>query len=109
MEGPDLMLPPKVAVSLAMAIHELATNATKYGSLSQEDGRVAIRWQSGGDRLKLSWKEMGGPAVDRPTKRGFGTRMIERGLAAELGGEVRIHYDPDGVRCEVDAPMPAHG
>jgi PAS domain S-box-containing protein len=108
MDGPDLMLPPKVAVSLAMAIHELATNATKYGSLSQDSGKVSIHWQNDGDRLKLSWKELGGPPVAAPTKRGFGTRMIERGLAAELGGEVRIHYDPDGVRCEVDAPMPAH-
>jgi two-component sensor histidine kinase len=109
MDGPDLMLPPKVSVSLAMAVHELATNATKYGSLSREEGKVAIRWRNDGDRLKLSWKETGGPQVALPTKRGFGTRMIERGLAAELGGVVRIHYDPDGVRCEVDAPMPAHG
>lgn len=108
MDGPDLMLPPKVSVSLAMAVHELATNATKYGSLSREGGKVAIRWRNDGDRLKLSWKETGGPQVALPTKRGFGTRMIERGLAAELGGVVRIHYDPDGVRCEVDAPMPAY-
>ena len=109
MEGPDLMLPPKVSVSLAMAIHELATNATKYGSLTRDEGTVAIRWRNEDDRLRLTWKEYGGPHVSLPTKRGFGTRMIERGLAAELGGEVRIHYDPDGVRCEVDAPMPAHG
>ncbi|NJC05163.1 PAS domain S-box-containing protein [Sphingomonas kaistensis] len=109
LDGPDLMLSPKASVSLAMAIHELATNATKYGSLSQDGGEVAIRWEDDGDRLKLSWKESGGPPVAQPTKRGFGTRMIERGLAAELGGSVRIHYEPDGVRCDVDAPMPAHG
>ncbi len=109
MEGPDLMLPPKVSVSLAMAIHELATNATKYGSLTRDEGTVSIRWRNEDDRLRLTWKEYGGPHVSLPTKRGFGTRMIERGLAAELGGEVRIHYDSDGVRCEVDAPMPAHG
>lgn len=109
MEGPDLVLPPKVAVSLAMAVHELATNALKYGSLSQDDGTVAIRWWNDGDRLRLEWKERGGPPVVQPSTRGFGTRMIERGLAAELGGTARIHYEPDGVRCEVDAPMPAHG
>lgn len=109
LEGPDLLLPPKVAVSLAMAVHELATNATKYGSLSQEGGSVSIKWSSDGERLRLDWKEHGGPPVSQPTKRGFGTRMIERGLAAELGGTVRIHYENDGVRCEVDAPMPVHG
>jgi len=109
LEGPDLLLPPKVAVSLAMAVHELATNATKYGSLSQPGGSVSITWSNEGERLRLDWKERGGPPVVQPTKRGFGTRMIERGLAAELGGTVRILYEPDGVRCEVDAPLPAHG
>jgi PAS domain S-box-containing protein len=109
LDGPDLMLPPKVAVSLAMAIHELATNALKYGSLSTETGKVTIRWSTEDERLKVQWKEQGGPLVSAPTSRGFGTRMIERGLAAELGGEVRIHYEPDGVRCEVDAPMPTYG
>ena len=109
MDGPDLVLPPKVAVSLAMAVHELATNALKYGSLSSDAGTVSIRWRSEAGRLKLEWKERGGPPVEQPTRRGFGTRMIERGLAAELGGSVRILYEPDGVRCEVDAPMPSHG
>jgi PAS domain S-box-containing protein len=108
MEGFDLMLPPKVAVSLAMAVHELATNATKYGSLSDDAGTVTIRWWNEGGRLKLEWKERGGPPVTEPATRGFGTRMIERGLAAELGGHARILYEPDGVRCEVDAPMPVH-
>jgi PAS domain S-box-containing protein len=109
LHGPDLMLPPKVAVSLAMAIHELATNALKYGSLSTETGKVTIRWSTENERLKVEWKEQGGPVVPIPTNRGFGTRMIERGLAAELGGKVRIHYEPDGVRCEVDAPIPTYG
>ncbi|GAA3996825.1 PAS domain S-box protein [Sphingomonas humi] len=108
LDGPDLLLPPKVAVSIAMAIHELATNATKYGSLSNDAGKVAIRWRTDDGRLRLEWKESGGPPVANPTRRGFGTRMIERGLAAELGGDVRIHYDSDGVRCSVDAPTPHH-
>ncbi|WP_300973606.1 PAS domain S-box protein [Sphingomonas sp. LHG3406-1] len=109
LDGGDIMLPPKVAVSLAMAIHELATNALKYGSLGVEGGRVTIRWSADDGRLRLRWKESGGPPVSRPARRGFGSRMIERGLAAELGGKVAIHFDPDGVACEVDAPMPAHG
>jgi PAS domain S-box-containing protein len=109
LDGPDLLLPPKVAVSLAMAVHELATNATKYGSLSNDRGDVTIQWRSDDDRLKVEWKERGGPPVSEPIRRGFGTRMIERGLAAELGGLVRIHYELDGVRCEVDAPIPGHG
>lgn len=107
LQGPDLMLAPKVAVSLAMAIHELATNALKYGSLSTDRGEVLVGWSADADRLRLSWKESGGPSVVTPARRGFGSRMIERGLAAELGGKVTIHFDPDGVRCEVDAPLPA--
>jgi two-component sensor histidine kinase len=109
LDGPDLLLSPKVAVSLAMAVHELATNALKYGSLSNERGTVSIRWEAQQERLRLLWKEQGGPSVAQPARRGFGSRMIERGLAAELGGRVTIHFEPDGVSCEVDAPMPVHG
>jgi PAS domain S-box-containing protein len=109
LDGPDLMLPPKVAVSIAMAIHELATNALKYGSLTCPSGTVAIHWQASEGRLRLSWKEQGGPPVTEPARRGFGSRMIERGLSAELGGSVTISFEPDGVLCEVDAPMPGHG
>ncbi|GAA4034575.1 hypothetical protein GCM10022281_13400 [Sphingomonas rosea] len=109
MDGPDLLLPPKVAVSLAMAVHELATNALKYGSLSSETGTVDIRWRKDDGRLHLDWKEHGGPPVTAPSRRGFGSRMIERGLSAELGGSVVIRFEPSGVRCIVDAPMPAYG
>jgi PAS domain S-box-containing protein len=105
-QGPNLLLPPKTSVSLAMAIHELATNALKYGALSNEKGRVDIRWSSEGERLKLIWQERDGPIVAAPSRRGFGSRMIERGLAAELGGSVAIRFDPAGVICTVDAPLP---
>lgn len=108
LEGDDLLLPPKVSVSLAMAIHELATNALKYGSLSSDSGTVSIRWEASDGRLRLRWKERGGPPVTEPARRGFGSRMIERGLAAELGGKVVIRFEADGVLCEVDAPMPGH-
>lgn len=110
LDGPDLPIVPKTAISLALAIHELATNAVKHGALSVPGGRVAITWArsdtSGAARLMLRWEERGGPPVRTPTKRGFGTRMIERGLAAELGGSVRIDFAPQGLVCIVDAPLP---
>ena len=105
-EGPDLSLPPKTAVSLALAVHELATNAVKYGALREAAGQVTIRWRAEEGRLRLVWREGGGPPVSPPGTRGFGTRMIERGLASELGGEVRIDFRQDGVVCTIDAPLP---
>ena len=104
--GEDLRLPPKTAVSLALAIHELATNAVKYGSLSVDGGFVEIAWTVGEGRLQFRWREQGGPAVAAPSRRGFGTRLIERSLAAEFEGEVSIDFRPDGVVCTVDAPLP---
>jgi PAS domain S-box-containing protein len=108
-EGPDLPLAPKTSVSLAMAVHELATNATKYGSLSNATGRIDIDWEIEGDRLRLVWRETGGPPVTMPAKRGFGSRMIERGLSAELGGTARIDFAPQGLICTVEAPLPRGG
>ncbi|HEX8303016.1 PAS domain S-box protein [Sphingomonas sp.] len=110
LDGPDLAIMPKTAISLALAIHELATNAVKHGALSRPEGRVQIRWArvmgESAPRLSLSWEESGGPPVQAPQRRGFGTRMIERGLAAELGGTVRIDFRAEGVVCTVDAPLP---
>ncbi len=105
-DGPDLSLSPKTAVNFAMTIHELATNALKYGALTRPEGRIEIRWQTKNQRLNLVWREMGGPAVVPPAKRGFGTRMIERGLAAELDGQVTVEFLPDGVVCTINAPLP---
>jgi PAS domain S-box-containing protein len=110
LEGPDLPILPKTAISLALAIHELATNAVKHGALSRPEGRVSIRWarieSAAAARLSLVWEEHGGPAVTVPSRRGFGTRMIERGLAAELGGTAKIDFRPEGLVCTVDAPLP---
>jgi PAS domain S-box-containing protein len=110
LDGPDLPIVPKTAISLALAVHELATNAVKHGALSRPGGTVSIRWTrlraSGAARLSLVWEEQGGPEVTVPTRRGFGTRMIERGLAAELGGSVTIDFCPAGLVCTVDAPLP---
>lgn len=105
--GDDFRIRPKSAVALSIALHELGTNAVKYGALSSERGSVAVRWTTGGDRFRLTWEEIGGPAVRTPTRRGFGSRMIERGLAVELQGSARIDYRPGGVVCAIDAPLAA--
>ena len=108
--GPELRVQPKTAVSVAMAVHELCTNAVKYGAFSNDRGSVRVEWAvetAGGEsRLRLVWQEEGGPPVALPTRRGFGTRMIERALAAELGGTARIEFHPEGISCTVEAPLP---
>jgi PAS domain S-box-containing protein len=112
--GPDARLHPKVAVTLAMALHELMTNATKYGALSSPEGRVAVGWilqphDDGRDLLDLTWCERGGPAVVLPTRKGFGTRLIERHLPMEFGGTAEITYAPEGVSCRLQIPLTAPG
>ncbi len=104
--GPTMQLAPRAVVSISLALHELATNAAKYGALSVPDGRVAIVWSlegNGSDRLRLRWQEAGGPTVIPPTRKGFGSRLIESLLAAELNGEVQVSYEPSGLICEVRA------
>ncbi|MDP3855879.1 sensor histidine kinase [Phenylobacterium sp.] len=111
MSGPDVRLAPHTALAIAMALQELATNAAKYGSLSSETGRIDIDWtiapSARGDRLKLVWAESGGPLVAAPTRRGFGSRLLERGLAREIGGEVRLAFAADGVVCTMEGPIEA--
>jgi two-component sensor histidine kinase len=107
--GPEIHLAPSSAVALAMAAHELATNAVKYGALSNDTGHVDISWglAASGDapKLWLQWAEHGGPAVRLPTRKGFGSRLIERGLAGELNGCARINFDPAGLICFIEAPI----
>jgi two-component sensor histidine kinase len=93
---------------MALSVHELATNAMKYGALSNEHGRVRISWTleeagDGSSRLFFTWREEGGPAVNDPASKGFGSRLISRVLAADFNGEVRINYPPRGVVCELTA------
>jgi two-component sensor histidine kinase len=111
LNGPTVRLSPKTALSLSMALHELATNAVKYGALSVPDGRVDITWtqipQPGAPRLELTWTERDGPPVTPPESRGFGSRLIERGLAAELSGSADIDFRPDGVVCRIEALLEA--
>jgi PAS domain S-box-containing protein len=108
--GPHVRLPPRLALAFVMALHELATNAVKYGALSTDAGRVILNWDivdgSKPDRLWLRWEEIGGPPVTPPTHRGFGSRMIERALAAELGGTAEVDYRPRGVVFTLEAPLP---
>jgi two-component sensor histidine kinase len=106
--GPEVRLDPKTALSLSMAFHELGTNALKYGALSRPGGHVQLRWTADppGGSLRLVWKEHGGPAVNPPGRRGFGSRLLERGLAGELNGEVELRFEPDGVACAIRMPQP---
>jgi two-component sensor histidine kinase len=102
-------LQPKTAIAIALALHELATNAVKYGALSTSTGRVDFTWRLSKGRgprdLTATWREIDGPRVSPPTRAGFGTRLIERGLAADLNGEVRIEYPVDGVVCTIRARL----
>jgi len=109
-DGPPVKLEPKTAVTLAMAFHELCTNATKYGALSVEPGSVDLSWRINpgpAPRIRLCWTERGGPPAAAPTRRGFGSRMIEKALASELNGQVRLRFIEAGLECEIDAPLPA--
>jgi two-component sensor histidine kinase len=107
--GPALRLSPRMALDLAMALHELATNAVKYGALSNASGTVGLTWEVDRTgmppRLKLRWQERGGPSVGPPGRRGFGTRLIERSLAQDLGGVARIEFGPSGIVCMIDTPV----
>ena len=108
-DGPDVPLDPRAALALGMATHELAANAVKFGALSVPEGAVAVTWtvQGGADDrvLLLDWVERGGPPVATPRTRGFGSVLIERGLAHDLAGEARIDFLADGVRAHVRAPL----
>lgn len=111
-QGPSVRLPPKTAIAVALAFHELATNAAKYGALSTSHGRISLTWRlkeaRDGSELRIVWRESGGPPVKPPRRTGFGTRLIKRGLAADLGGSVNIDYRPEGLVCTIEARlMPA--
>jgi two-component sensor histidine kinase len=110
-KGSAVRLPPRMALALAMALQELATNAVKYGALSNDTGRVEITWaldrKDAMPRVRLRWCETGGPPVKRPTRQGFGSRLIERSLARDLSGGVSLDFVPEGLVCTIDAPVQA--
>lgn len=104
--GPPVSLSPNVALALSMALHELCTNAMKYGSLSTLAGQVELNWDiDGGGVVHLVWAESGGPPVSAPARSGFGTRLLQRSLAAELGGQVDLDYRPEGLVCTITARL----
>ena len=109
-EGLDFALRPKAALALGLAFHELATNAAKYGALSKPGGRVRVTWdvvsRSEPSALRLKWAETGGPKVRQPERKGFGSILIERGLAHELDGEVRLDFARHGLVCTIEIPLP---
>jgi PAS domain S-box-containing protein len=111
--GKNIRLPPNVTLALGIALHELATNAVKYGAFSSDAGSILLAWTveptPKGDRLILRWQEKDGPPVTRPTRRGFGSRVIERGLPHELHGTVNLDYPVDGVVCTINIPAPRGG
>ncbi|WP_262030474.1 PAS domain S-box protein [Microvirga sp. Mcv34] len=106
--GPRVRLSPQAALSLALILHELATNAVKYGALSNEQGYVDLVWtvtETTPACLALRWSEHGGPRVAEPQRNGFGSRLITRGLAGDIGGDVTLSYEPAGVVCTITAPL----
>lgn len=107
LDGPEVALKPHIAVSFGMAIHELITNAAKYGALSVPGGLVSVRWSLSEDHehALVEWRESNGPKVVAPSRRSFGSDLIERLTAREIGSEVKIVYDPGGVRCTMSVPV----
>lgn len=102
--GPELTVNSRTAMAVAMALHELCTNAVKYGALHEPSGRVSIRWHVDGDDLHFVWRETDGPPVTPPQGRGFGSTMIEQVLAQQVGGEVTQTFHPDGLECHLTVP-----
>lgn len=109
-KGDNIRLSPKAALALGIAFNELATNAVKYGAFSNRAGTISITWtledKSDGRRLRVHWRETGGPPVSPPSRKGFGSRVLEQGLPHELDGEVDLDYRPDGIVCTIDVPAP---
>jgi PAS domain S-box-containing protein len=104
-EGPNVVLEPQMAQTIAMILHELATNAAKYGALSTPKGHVHVRWSHALDgRIFLRWTEMGGPPVKPPTRQGFGTRVMEVMIRDQLKGEARFDWRAEGLACEIVLP-----
>ena len=102
--GPDVSLEPRTAQTLALALHELATNAAKYGALSVMPGRVGVTWELQPDSLVLRWSESGGPATEPPASPGFGIRVISASIERQLEGETAFHWRPEGLHCSLRVP-----
>jgi two-component sensor histidine kinase len=107
-EGPRIRIAPKAVITFSMALHELATNAVKYGALSSETGGVELSWGVSQDErqtFQLNWVERGGPPVEMPRRRGFGSRLIEQGITQDIAGGVRLLFAREGLVCTFNAPL----
>lgn len=109
-DGPYILLSPDAISALGMAVHELATNAAKYGSLSALNGSVGIQWRvntsaAEGSTFIFNWIETGGPESHEPIRRGFGLKAMEKLLAQEIEGKAKLTFTPEGVRCSIEAPF----
>lgn len=103
-DGPKLFLRPKLALTMALLVHELATNASKYGALSSTVGNVAIRWSVADNKLNMEWRETGGPVVVKPERHGFGSRLVT-GILASFGGGIDAQFEPSGLVCRVSVEL----
>jgi PAS domain S-box-containing protein len=108
--GPAILLSPRAALSITLALHELFTNALKYGALSNEAGTITFHWRNDhAGSLQLEWREAAGPEVTAPAQKGFGSQLLEQTLALDLDGAVNMHYDPEGLRCIITMPLSERG
>ncbi len=105
-DGPNVLLPPKYALTIALLVHELATNSAKYGSLSMPDGRVVLRSSLSNEVLRIEWQESGGPPVSSPATHGFGLRLLSRALE-QFGGGTEMLFEPSGLVCRMNLKLPA--
>ncbi|MGI4746278.1 MAG: sensor histidine kinase [Janthinobacterium lividum] len=105
LDGPAATIGPSEAQGLALVVHELCTNASKYGAFAIGDGRVTVQWSIEGSLLKLEWRESGGKPVSPPTHKGFGSRILQGVIRREAGGSVELDYAPDGLICRIRLPL----
>jgi two-component sensor histidine kinase len=110
LKGPDVELPSEIAVPLGMALHELTTNAARFGALSVEEGSLEVTWdvlRQQDDVLRIEWVERGGPAVQAPEREGFGSKLIHRALTAQTKAKVAVDFQPNGLKVLIDVPLRA--
>ncbi|WP_309092726.1 PAS domain-containing protein [Phenylobacterium sp.] len=107
LSGADVRLPPEPAQGMAMVLHELATNAAKYGALSRDEGELAVSWTADAETLRLTWIERGGPPVQPPTRRGFGSTLLQGTIERQLGGQIDIRWAPEGLSVDLSIPTTA--
>jgi len=109
--GEQIKVGAQASLTLAMIFHELANNAAKFGSLSSADGRLAVSWEVASEvhepTLVIDWEESGGPPVSTPARFGFGSRLLQQGITRQFKGSTRLDYDPSGLRCRMEIPLPS--